>query len=165
MVKLFTPSLLCCKVEYNINNWTRTHCSKKQYLNANETKRNKLWLLITSYSIECTNFVFILWMLNCITKEKERVFAKTFRRTVRCVCYTHLFFFFYLLLYFFLFCSVNFIIKHFRNSFVSPALTGKTLQGSLCPLLLSVVCCCCEHRLTFGSTFHILRWISTKVRS
>ena len=43
------------------------------------------------------------------------------------------------------------------NLFVLPALTGKTQRGRF------VVCC--ENTVIFGSTFLMLRWISTKVGS
>ena len=41
--------------------------------------------------------------------------------------------------------------------FVSPALAGEKKLGSLSPV---IVVCCCENRLTFGSNFYMLWWIS-----
>ena len=58
---------------------------------------------------------------------------------------------------------------------VSPVLAGKTHKDHFvtcflsvdvvcrCLLMLSFVVVCCEKGLTFGSVFHMLRWISTKV--
>ena len=50
------------------------------------------------------------------------------------------------------------ISKH-GSVFVSPALAGKHIGIALS----TVVCCCCENGLTFGSNFHMLWWISSKI--
>ena len=65
-------------------------------------------------------------MFNCIAKEKDKEFSSKPSLELWDVFVTHLFFFYFIYVFIsFLFCLVNFIIKHFRNIFVSPALAGK----------------------------------------